>query len=350
VVALVRRLTVLLLVVASQTSRVEAQAVQAIKSIGDEQAVIVSRDEVEGDLIAVAERKGLYQYVYDATSSATGEAQIVRERLRQVVQAAQEVIEFRGNRERFRRAIIRFNEAEEELSGERHLQTQAQRVEQFARVASLKPLGLPVPGIHTLLPNVVFTIGPELHFSDRDELLGFGLSTNLLGASVGSVFDVLGSNELKEYFTKNISAGTALPVTGTGKLSAQIGLGLGAVDLKKFSIWPVLNIEQTDTADARVPTEVVERRPDKENWSSPIISFALVPWDPATLRTRLEEKKLVFVPVVGLRLPYYYPSDPFSALAALFSDNRRDFEDVGDVEFILGVSVPLVRIAGDPKD
>jgi len=211
------------------------------------------------------------------------------------------------------------------------------------RVSSVQ--GLPVPGTATLVPDIVFSVGPEFYSGATNSLTTIGISSNLLGAAGGAVFDALGSATLKDYFSKNVSVGTAFPTNGDNKkLSAQLGLGLGGINLRAITIWPVLNFEQTDREDGRVPTSIKEGAPDEKNWTSPIFSVAIVPFATKALEDRLRAGKLVPIPVLGVRLPYYYPGDVFTALGAVFTSKRADYVSSGKAQFIIAVSLPLLRI------
>lgn len=211
--------------------------------------------------------------------------------------------------------------------------------------------GAPVPGSSILVPDVVFSIGPELNtFSGRGIKYGiysFGISTNLLGAVVGSAFDALGSTALKDYFTENISVGTAIPFSKSGNLTTQLGLGLGGINLNKITIWPILHIEQVDSDDVRLPVGISKLNSDAKNWSSPLISVAILPFSKSEVQDRLEAGKLVFIPVVGLRLPFYYPGSHFSSLGALFTEDRAKYERSGGTQLIISITIPLLRVKPD---
>jgi hypothetical protein len=164
--------------------------------------------------------------------------------------------------------------------------------------------------------RVVFTIGYDHSWGTGfSSVSSFTVATNLLGATAGSIFDALGSKSLKDYFSRNVAAGTSIPSGSRNTLTAQIGLGLGKRDIWKVTLWPAINFEQTDTADTRTPLELRTRNPGQKVWSAPTFALGIVP--PA-LKTPLLDR-LTFIPIVGVRVPHYYPGDPFSALAALFT-------------------------------
>ena len=199
------------------------------------------------------------------------------------------------------------------------------------------------PVLHKI-PDVDFVMGATVTRGEGSTIGSFELSTNLLGATAGAAFEAIGSEPLKEYFLDNITAGTAFPTGGEARLSATLGIGLGTLRVGKVGIWPALNIEQADSSDVRVPRGIVAANPNESNWSSPLISIAIAPWDLETIRNRLNHNKLAPVFTIGLRLPYYYPNDPFSALAALFSSKRSDYQKAGKVRVQFGVFFPLMRV------
>jgi hypothetical protein len=197
--------------------------------------------------------------------------------------------------------------------------------------------------------DVVFTLGAGLSAGPGKEIGSGGFNTNLIGAAAGAVFDAIDATPLKDYMLNNVSAGTAIPFNGSTKLSAQITLGFGGLDLGKAQIWPVVGLEQTDTADARTPRALVTRNPSAGNWSSPLFAVGLVPMSLTKTQENLGKGKLVPIISIGLRIPYYYPNDPFSALVALFTNKRSDYVKEGKVRFEAGITIPLTRVRAPCK-
>lgn len=191
------------------------------------------------------------------------------------------------------------------------------------------------------IPDVVFVIGSTITFGHGSTVGALEASTNLLGAAVGTAFNALGSDGLQDYAQDNITVGTAFPVSGPNKLAATLGFGLGGLRIGKFAVWPAINIEQVDSADRRVPSALRTKHPDDDKWSSPLLSVAISAWTLKRIQERLKTGKITPVITLGIRLPYYYPNDPFSALAALFSAKRGDFEVSGKAKFQIGVFFPL---------
>jgi hypothetical protein len=63
---------------------------------------------------------------------------------------------------------------------------------------------------------------------------------------------------------------------------------------------------------------------------------------------RVKAGRLSPVFTLGVILPYYYPNDPFSTVAALFSDKRGSFQKSGKVRFQVGVFFPLQKVKQVP--
>jgi hypothetical protein len=196
------------------------------------------------------------------------------------------------------------------------------------------------PEIHKI-PEVAFVVGASATIGDGTTVGSFEVSTNLLGAGIGTAFDALGAKPMKDYAQDNITVGTAFPFGGSNKLAATIGLGLGGLRLGRFALWPAINIEQVDSADSRVPSTLLGKHPDADKWSSPLISVAISAWNLTDIRERLKKGQLTPIITLGLRLPYFYPDDPFSALAALFSANRSNYDVSGKVKVQIAVFFPL---------
>jgi hypothetical protein len=197
-------------------------------------------------------------------------------------------------------------------------------------------------------PDVVFVVGSTVTLGQGSTVAQAEISTNLLGAAAGTAFDAIGSTPLKEYFQDNLAVGTAFPYGGQHKLTAALGVGLGGLRIGSFAVWPAINIEQVDSGDTRVPASVKAGSPSSANWSSPILSVAVSPWDLTKIAERVKAGRLSPVFTLGVILPYYYPNDPFSTVAALFSDKRGSFQKSGKVRFQVGVFFPLQKVKQVP--
>ena len=217
----------------------------------------------------------------------------------------------------------------------------------------LKSTSNPAPA--TLVRDVVFTLGFDAAFGGGAHARGVTLGTNLLGAAAGTLFDAIGSTEFRDYLKNNLAVATSVPTGGgSGRLSAQLGLGLGEVKVSRrgavVALWPVLTLDQSDTADRRTPTELRTLQPAERSWSSPgfSVGFALARRD--SLEDRLKAGKLVPVISIGVGLPYYYAGDPLNALAAFFTNKRGDYERAGKARLTIGVGIPLLRVKPTPLD
>jgi hypothetical protein len=207
-----------------------------------------------------------------------------------------------------------------------------------------------VPQLLTTMQNVVFTAGFDVSFSKkrgpvttdgRTTTSSFSIATNLLGAAAGSAFDAIGAEGMKTYLTQNIAAGTAIPAGRRNSLTAFVGLGLGQYSVGSITLWPVINIEQTDTADTRTPTALRTSKADQQTWSAPTIGLAIVL--PEGWYKKASLGKAGLIPTIGIRIPHYYPGDPFGALGALFSTKRADYVRAGSAVYTVGVALPLTK-------
>lgn len=209
-----------------------------------------------------------------------------------------------------------------------------------------------VPAIFNRVRDVVFTIGYEGAFArgDQPSYDGVSLGTNLLGAAVGTGFDALGAESLKSYFMNSLSAGVTIPSGSDTRMSGALGVGLGGIDFRGISFWPTLSFEQLDTADARVPAELVASAPEESRWSQATIGVAIAY---PKLVERVSKGQLGLILTLGLRLPHYYPGDTFGAVGAIFSSKRTDFRREGRSQFTVGVAIPLLKVtpvAGPPQN
>lgn len=211
------------------------------------------------------------------------------------------------------------------------------------------PLGAhvagPLPGqVFAIAPAVVFGVGWGLVIgADMKPVNSFAVSTNLLGAAAGSLLGAIGSQDAREYFSKNLAVGTAFPTRGPNRLTGFVQLGLGQIAFQGLTLWPVLGVEQRDAADQRVPRALAARKPDVDNWTAPSLDIGFVFWSPKEFQRRVAEGKPAPVLTVGIAFPYYFPGDPFESLAGLVTNRRGDYEKQGKVQFSVGVAYPLVR-------
>ena len=192
--------------------------------------------------------------------------------------------------------------------------------------------------------SAAFTVGYNLTLGAAKASAGdVVIATTLLGSIAGAAFEAVGSTALKKYLEENLAAGTGIPSGAGTSLTGELSLSLGEIPfVKGIRLLPAINIQQTDTADVRTPRDLAKRYPSERHWSALIISAAIdlpegwLSGDP--------KKRAPFIPVIGVRVPHYFPGDPFNALAALFSTKRNDFVRSGDATWRLGVEFPLRRI------
>lgn len=317
-----------------------SQSVQAIRGISSgkptERETEVKRREDEK--LLVAQKLGYFNAIVNDTAFTR-----IKPNILVTIKEANEVIgtAIPDNFEAFDKELNEYNIAEGIL---RSTALIAPIIELNIPEPAAEIAGQPVPGSSILVPDIVFSIGPEINTFSNRSVWSFGISSNLLGAVVGSAFDALGSTALKNYFTDNISIGTAIPFGQLGNLTSQLGLGLGGINIRKIMLWPVLHIEQLNANDVRLPTGLNIINPDAKNWSSPLFSIAILPFSKEKVQDRLQQGKLVPIPVFGLRLPFYYPGSHFSSLGALFTDDRANYERRGGVQFLFGITFPLLKI------
>lgn len=324
----------LLLLGADQLS---AQAIQATRSRG------TSRDSLEAlvRVYSTLVTNALAEYGVEVArlSQATGDdaparqaralipvAERARELARETLDAAEDPEQF----------LRRFRVLRAYLAGlERSGQGAGFRGMDFTTTAA--------PSELFKVPDVSFVIGTTLTAGKGTTVGQAEVSTNLLGAAAGTAFEAMGSTEIKEYFEDNLAVGTAFPFGGEHKLAAVLGVGLGGLRVGRFSIWPAINIEQADSGDGRVP-DAIRALGTSANWSSPLLSVAVSPWDLSAINEGVKKGAVMPVFTLAVRLPYYYPNDPFSAVAALFSDKRGDYQKKGKAQFQIGVYFPLQRL------
>lgn len=194
-------------------------------------------------------------------------------------------------------------------------------------------------------PNVAFAVGWQWHWDgDRAGAHSVAIATNLLGAAVGGAVTLTGAEELKGYLKENVAVGTAIPLGGTKKLSGFVQVGLGRVSLRRLTLWPVLSVEQLDTADLRLPRQLLARDPGADRWSVPGFGLGITLGSLDDLRRRVGGGKAAVVLSLGVTLPYYSSGNPFSAIADLLTGRFGGYEKVGRVSYRVGLGIPIVRV------
>jgi hypothetical protein len=208
-----------------------------------------------------------------------------------------------------------------------------------------------IPAISVLVPDVVFTIGYG-GVVQRHSVGSIGISTNLLGSAAGSAFDALGSQDLANYFKGNVAISTGIPTKGDGKISSALGLGLGSIkpSIRSFKIglWPVLGIQEFDSADARLSTDVKKVQPDQSTWSQLTLGIGVPIANIDDVQKKVECGKLVPILSIGVGLPYYYPGDSFTSIAAVFTKSHNQFVHVRGSSLLLALDVPLLKVGSSP--
>lgn len=200
------------------------------------------------------------------------------------------------------------------------------------------------PQIGLLVKEVVFTLGGEISMGDDvPPVQALQLDTNLLGAAAGNLIGGLGSKDLKEFLTNNIGGTVSFPTANSNKLGGQISVGLGGISFRNFTIWPTLGMEQLSGEDDRIPESIREGLTE-ENSSAPEISIGIIAMTIAEFQKKLKAGGLVPVFSLSVRLPFYYPGDSYSALGALFTNDRSKFDKAGKVQFQFGVSFPIRKV------
>ncbi|HSW31539.1 MAG TPA: hypothetical protein VLH75_18780 [Longimicrobiales bacterium] len=131
--------------------------------------------------------------------------------------------------------------------------------------------GIPLPKQYQ---DVAFAVGFDWNSSGPD---GMTVSTNLLGAAVGSAFDLIGSTQLKSFLTDNLTAGFAVPSGDAGAISGTVAVAVGGIRFgDAFAMFPTLGFEQTTADSTYVPSSVLSSGADQDTWSRPILSVAFL--------------------------------------------------------------------------
>jgi hypothetical protein len=343
--------TVFLLTIPTPLS---GQGVQAIRGIGE-----AGRQEAVDSAVKLVQARVAAYTLPAAVAAYTPSTNVAIEHARA---AAEELLLARGDVDRFRDRLPAFIAADHQV----HVVEQAElgilvRSNKYfdltigtdAQAAARSLLetnamttsgNIPIPAISTLVPQVAFTTAFGGAFASKHFAGGVGFNTNMAGAAIGSAFDALGSGSLKDYFTNNVAVGATIPTTAGGKISSDLGLGLGGVSIGRWTAWPVLGIGELDSADTRLRPELAQRKPNQSNWSQ--LTFGIgVPLVPvARAVTRIKCGKLVPILTVGAAIPYYFPGSSYTAIASVFSSRRNEFQNVGGASLLIGVDVPLLKV------
>jgi hypothetical protein len=200
-----------------------------------------------------------------------------------------------------------------------------------------------VPPVLFKIPAVNFVLGTSA-VAGREWPGPIEISTNLLGSAAGSAFEAIGAEPLKKYFESNLAVGTGFPTRGDGQLSGIVGVGFGQIRVGRVLLWPAVNLEQLDSADARLPNGLDALDPDAGSWTTPSISVAFAPWGLEHIQTRQANGLPTPIFTLGLALPYYYPGDTFTGLTALFSDRRGEYHRSGKARLVVGMYLPLQEV------
>ncbi|HEY2804220.1 MAG TPA: hypothetical protein VGI92_00020 [Gemmatimonadales bacterium] len=250
-------------------------------------------------------------------------------------------------REMVREALAATNDPRHFLELYEHLLAFEDQAQSYRSSNERSAAMLPPPPVVFKIPDVTFVIGISSSFGPRSTIEA-GASTNLLGDAIGTAFDAIGSAALKQYFQDNLAAGTSVPLRGGNRLLGMLSVGLGSLRISKWRIFPAIDIEEVDTLGGRVPAAIVAANPTAANWSSPGFSIALLPgldW----YRDRLNAGLPIPLITAGVRFPYYYAGEPFTALGALFSNNRSGYQHSGSALFELGIYFPLESVQKLPS-
>lgn len=343
---------------------VSAQAVQAAANLAEEVEADVPDVTDRAEALAKAGRmlgqsEQALGWARDNPGALAVEVQRLHDDLADAVEEMAEhldnALRFERSRREFDEAVVRFQDVSDEFAS-RGGSEQAQLFSLEQRVGlpavTFTTLGSSTPpGAHTLVKDVVFSIGYSLSAAQSSRSSHEAtVSTNLLGAGVATVIDALGSTDLSSYFKNNVVVGAGLGLASENRISGVLGFGLAGMRLgRRISVWPALNIEQVDTADGRIPGAVRTQQPSESTWSNVALTFGVIGLSPDRFKARVEDGQVVPVMSVGLSLPVYYPGDPATTLAAMFTDKRRNFLRSGNVGLVLGVSLPLLRLDTKPK-
>jgi hypothetical protein len=332
------------------TRGLEAQAVQAVRGMDDQDEVIDSLARVVANRLAVVEATRASEQAFIGKNAELHASQ--RDFLEAFVTLARQTLDAVDDSELFLRGYYALDVLSEQYadrlvspqftaSQTREVQTQSREL-----ATAVRKLRVFAPGGSVVLhkvPGVVFVGGAALTFHAGETVFAPEVSTNLVGAAAGSAFKAIGSTALEGYFEDNLTVGTAFPTSQGSGLTATLSVGLGSVSLGTVAIFPAISIEQVDSSDSRLPRTLLTANPAK-SWSSPLIGFGFAPFRLKDVPRRSSSGQLSPIITFSLRLPYYYAGDPFSALAALFSASGGDFRQQGKVMYQVGIFLPLQKV------
>lgn len=330
---------------------VKAQGVQAIRGVAVEATVTDRAISRDSQLIDLSARNTTYALLMsDERVKADRQAYSL---VQAAKEAAESALASRDDPAGFRAAMNSLARAETRLSRNDAAASAFAEVSRAAKPISVAE-AITVPAVHVLVPEVVFVVGAEaaqLAPDEKNSWVGIvGVSTNLVGAVIGTGFEALGSGSLKEYVTNNFSVGAAIPTSGPHKFTSQLGLGLGTLTIGRFTLWPAINIEQLDTADARIPHSVFAADSAEANWSRPGIGLAIPFGSTNAVVERIRSGHVVPIFTIGYTVPYFYPGNSVAALAALFTAKRNEYVKTGRGRFSIGVSIPLLKVKPAPDE
>jgi hypothetical protein len=213
---------------------------------------------------------------------------------------------------------------------------------------SLRSLAARMPLMDHVVPDVVFVAGPGLAATSGGTILDFALSSTLLGAAAGAVFDAIGAKPVADYLKDNVAAGFAIP-RKQRKITSVASVSIGHFRIADRVVLPTLGVEEMDTTDERIPRSLAANPGARASWASPVFTLAIVPFTAKQLEERACKGQLIPVPTLGVRMPHFYPGDAFETVAALFSSNRSKFERAGSARLVIGLGIPLYRITSEAE-
>lgn len=210
----------------------------------------------------------------------------------------------------------------------------------------------PVPVfLHTLSPKVAFSAGLGSTFPLlRSRATSIDIGTNLAGSILGKALESVGLPAgFKDFLTENTAVGLGFSAHRRVGLTTSYSVGLGSADVAGRAIWPILAIQQSDTATHEINVEARTTDTLRAVWSRPYVALGFTLYDRATVTKRLQDDKVVPVFTIGVQLPYLYPGDASTALAALFTEKRGKYLGAGRARLVVGVSIPLIRLEKPPS-
>jgi hypothetical protein len=258
---------------------------------------------------------------------------------------ATEALAERDDRKAFIRLLTEYN-AGASVFAQQFESTSPQIVELKKSVRDPMQLTVTPAAVFQYVPDVVFTVG--VGYASNSGISGstipISITTNLVGDLAGSALEAIGSDGIAKYLKDNIVIGTDLHATKDGKPSASLSAGLGEVLIKGLAFWPVLALEQADTADTRVPRGLLTKRATVSTWTAPILAVGIPVFKLDEFIKRVQKGQPVPVVTLGARFPFYYPGGTFDALAGLFGSNISKFDRDGGIQFVASFDIPLLKI------